>query len=70
MNIRAQLEAANEVKWLRLLDQQPGKHRPFTRRALDAGQRRIQLLFTSRPCVFPKIKEKRLIEGKWTRDYE
>lgn len=46
------------------------KRRPFTRPALDKDQRRLQLSVSTRAAKpTPKIKEKRLINGKWTRDY-
>lgn len=47
------------------------KRRPYSRPALDANQREKQLRISRRkPKPLPKIKEKRLINGKWTRDYD
>lgn len=44
--------------------------RPFTRPALDNWQVRLQIGISTRPAKpTPKVKEKRLINGKWTRDY-
>jgi hypothetical protein len=43
----------------------------FTRKAQDAAGYRAQLAISRRPAKpIPKIKEKRLINGKWTRDYD
>lgn len=47
------------------------KHRPFTRRALTKHQQEIQLAISRKPArAIPKSKEKRLINGVWTRDYD
>lgn len=44
--------------------------RPFTRPAIYPWQARIQLAISVRAAKkIPKLKEKRLINGKWTRDY-
>lgn len=52
----------------------PGKHHPFTRPAIDEEGReflRNHLRKAAKKRIpRPKIKEKRLIGGKWTRDYD
>lgn len=46
------------------------QRRPFTRPAIYPWQARIQLAISVRAAKkIPKLKEKRLINGKWTRDY-
>lgn len=45
--------------------------RPYTRPALDNGEHKRQLAISHKKAEpIPKIKEKRLINGKWTRDYD
>ena len=46
------------------------RRRPYTRPATDRKERAIQLAISRKhPRPAPKIREKHLVDGKWTRDW-